>query len=97
MGKVFEGLVSGLDDMGWNVPDIINQTLHYKVAIQALLSRVCFPFLRFLKFVVVVLDRVFSIGRQKKVFTDRVGQVVVLYSNNGVGSGLDRLSIGSLR
>ena len=68
MGKVFEGLVSGLDDMGWNVPDIINQTLHYKVAIQALLSRVCFPFLRFLKFVVVVLDRVFFNWETKKSF-----------------------------
>ena len=44
----------------------------------------------------VVLDRFFFLWGTKKVVTGRIRQVVVLYSNNCIGIGLGRLSIGRL-
>ena len=50
-----------------------------------------------LSFLMVVLDRLFSFGRQKKVVSGHVKQVVILYSNNCVEIRLGGLSIGRLR
>ena len=47
-------------------------------------------------FLVVVLNRLFSFGRQKKVIAGRIKQVVVLYSNDCTGICLGRLGIGRL-
>ena len=48
-------------------------------------------------FLVVVLDKFFSFGRQKKVVSGRFKQVVVLYSNDCTGIRLGGLRIGRLR
>ena len=45
----------------------------------------------------VVLDRFFSFGGQKKVVAGRVRQVVVLYSKDCMGIGMGGLNIGRLR
>ena len=50
-----------------------------------------------LSLVMVVLDRLFLFGRQKKVVSGHVKQVVILYSNNCVEIRLGGLSIGCLR
>ena len=62
-----------------------------------MLPYVCYPFLRWVKFLVVVLDRFFFIWETKKVVAGRFRQVVVLYSNGCMGIGLGKLSIGRLR
>ena len=63
-----------------------------------LLPYVCFPFLCLVKIVVVVLDRFFfSFGGQEKVVAGRIRQVVILYSNDGMGIDLGGLNIGHLR
>ena len=45
----------------------------------------------------IVLDRLFSFGRQRKVVACRVKQMFVLYSNDSAGIHLSGLSIGHLR
>ena len=45
----------------------------------------------------IVLDRLFSFGRQRKVVAGRVKQVFVLHSNDSAGIRLSGLSIGHLR
>ena len=63
----------------------------------ALLLYVCFLFLHWVKFVVVVLNRFFfSIVRQKKVVAGRVKQVVVLHSNDCMEICMGGFSIGRL-
>ena len=57
-----------------------------------------FPFLGWVKFHSGCFSLFFfSFGRQKKVVTGHVRQMVVLYSNDGMGICLGRLSIGRLR
>ena len=80
----------------------IKETLHYKVALEynqrnvtyyALLHYVCFPFLCWVKFCSGCFRQFFfSFGRQKKVVSGCVRQVVVLYSNDCMGICLGRLS-----
>ena len=60
-------------------------------------SYVCFAFLGWTEFVLVVLDRPFFIWKTKKVVTDRVRQVVVLHSNDCTEICLGGLSIDRLR
>ena len=55
-----------------------------------------FPFLRWVKFYSDCKTSFFHLGG-KKVVDGRVRQVIVLYSNNYMGSCLDGLSIGRLR
>ena len=55
---------------------------------------VCFPFLRWVKFLVVVLDRLFFIWETNKVVTGSTGGRL---SNNCMGICLGRLSIRHLR
>ena len=56
----------------------------------------CLYFLCWIKFCSGSFRQVFFHLGGKKVVTGRVGQVVVLYSNNFMGIGLGRLSIGLL-
>ena len=57
----------------------------------------CFPFLCWIKFFSGCFRQVFFIWGAKKLVADCVRQVVVLYSNDCMGNGLGRLSIGCLR
>ena len=56
----------------------------------------CFPFLCRISFTVVVLDRFFFLLGTKNVVAGHMRQVVVLYSNNCMRTGLGGLSIGHL-
>ena len=80
----------------------IKQTLYHKVAIQnkynqrdvyflCIVPYVCFAFLRWIKFLVVALDRFFFIWETRKVVAGRIRQVVVLHSNDCLGNCLGRL------
>ena len=62
-----------------------------------IVSYVCFAFLCWIKFLVVLLDRLFFIWKTKKVVAGHIKQVVVLYCNDFMGICLGRLSIGYLR
>ena len=56
----------------------------------------CFPFLRWIKFCDGFRQGFFFIWGTKKVVAGRIKQVVVLYSNDCMGTGFGRLSIGRL-
>ena len=62
-----------------------------------LLPYVCFTFLRWVKFCGGCFRQVFFIWETKKAVADPVRRLVVLYSNDRIGTCMGGLSVGRLR
>ena len=77
-----------------NCPAFVNLI---KEMFLCIVSYVCFAFLCWIKFLVVLLDRLFFIWKTKKVVAGHIKQVAVLYCSDRMGICLGRLSIGYLR